>query len=82
MHAATVYAQVVRWRVRELRSRRISLAERQALEEANLQSTEALSYLCLALQAHLEAFTPAGCVFLGRLVEAATERIHDARAFI
>ncbi|MEV8213184.1 HEXXH motif-containing putative peptide modification protein [Leifsonia sp. NPDC077715] len=75
LHAASVYSQLLDWRLHELRSDILTGTERAAIEKAAVDSLESATFLSAALCENIDWFTPAGALFVGRLAQSAEQRV-------
>lgn len=82
LHAATVYVQLIRWRMDRLQSSGLSDLDRRALLDASATALRSCTFLVAALSQHIGSFTPPGAMFVGRLSLAAEEQYDRARTVL
>lgn len=74
LHAATVYSQLLDWRLHELKFDFLTDEERSSITTAALESVDSSNYLSDALCQHIDYFTPSGALFVGRLAQSIEQR--------
>lgn len=72
LHAAAVYVHLLDWRARELADcATLSESESTAIRSSGETAIESVRHLLRALHEQIDAFTPRGGLFIGKLAEAA-----------
>lgn len=82
LHAATVYVQLLRWRLDRIVAPQTNAGDRRVLTEAAADAVESCSYLTRALSERVEVFAPRGALFVGRLTRAAEEQCARAARLV